>query len=181
MFDDSLERAADDLEQRSEGLKQKAQVYGDLQSRMQALSATESVANGQIRVTVNGNGIPTAIDLAPGIRMDSAALSREIMACMHRAQATLRGQVTELVQGTVGEDLVGDSIIDQYSRQFPEPEQDLPAPPSDPAPTPSYTPPPAFTTGPEAVPGSRTPNRDQVFTPEDPDDDDYYRRKSWMV
>ncbi|NEW42591.1 YbaB/EbfC family nucleoid-associated protein [Nocardia cyriacigeorgica] len=158
MFDDPA-RAADDLNQWAQNLERKAQQYQALHGRMAAMSVTETSEGGRVTVTVDGNGLPTDIRFSDGIRgLGPAALSAELMSCLHRAQATLRRDVTATVQEMVGEDEAGARIIGQYADRFTDEDEPEPEPPA-----------------PATPPGDlRGPDSD------DPDDQ-YYRGKSWLV
>ncbi|MGW5311673.1 YbaB/EbfC family nucleoid-associated protein [Nocardia thailandica] len=173
-----LEAAAGDLAGWAAEMERKAQTYQELHGRMAAVSITETSADRRVSVTVDANGVTTAITLAPALRgADPAAIAGELMACTRRAQARLRARVTELVHDTLGTDSVGETIVGQYAERFPDPA-DLEAPPTPPA-TPT---PPAFPVAPPApAPGTRAPGRDHAVTPEEPSEDDlYFRRRSWL-
>src|SRR5690606_31068438 len=104
-------------------------------------------------------------------------LSDQIMACLRRAQATLRARVTDLVHGSVGDDEAGQILINQFADRFPDPEPEEPPVPPMERPTPTWTPP----APPEPAPGSAAPGRNDVFIPEEPTDEDlYYQRRSWL-
>ncbi|TLG08678.1 YbaB/EbfC family nucleoid-associated protein [Nocardia cyriacigeorgica] len=159
MFDDPS-RAADDLTQWAQNLERKAQQYQALHGRMAAMTVTETSDGGRVTVTVDGNGLPTDIRFSDGIRgVGPAALSAELMTCLHRAQARLRREVTATVQDVVGEDEAGARIIGQYAERFAdddtEPEPEAPAAPADP--------------------------RDLIGPDSDDPDDQYYRGKNWLV
>lgn len=176
-------RLAEDLARRAESLEQQAQRYQQLEGRMKAMSVTETSSSKRVTVTVDSNGVMTGISLAPSARgADPAALSAEIMSSLGRAQAKLRGQVAEVVREVVGDDGPGAMIIAQYAERFPEDDDVPPAPTPPPLPTPpAPTPPPAEQASAPAPP-SRKPDRDRVVTPDEPDDDEeFYRRKSWLI
>lgn len=211
-----LDRAIAGFAQMAADAERRAQRFAELQERMTALTATESGAGGRVSVTVDTSGVPTAIDLAPGVReMDSRALSAEILSCMRRAQGKLRPSVAGLVHDIVGEDPAGAALVDGFDRRFPEPETDAttahysqpqadrsPPPAADPS-SPQHRPvspswgseaaqqttepyssqhrptPPAWGSAPPPTP--RTPGRNQVVAPDEPDEEtEYYRRKSWL-
>ncbi|WP_431949955.1 YbaB/EbfC family nucleoid-associated protein [Nocardia lijiangensis] len=189
VFDPS--RAAEDFAHMAADFERQAKRFEQLHDRMAALTATASSSDGRIVVSVDNNGVPTDIALAAGTRgMDPAAVSAEIMSCPRRAQATLRAQVAETVQDTVGEDPAGMAIADQYAKSFPDvPAGEVPsyAPPEPPAhrpPQPLAPPQPPASAPWEAAPQprNRKPDRDQVVRPAEPDEDNaYYNRKSWLV
>ncbi|MEV0109822.1 YbaB/EbfC family nucleoid-associated protein [Nocardia sp. NPDC050799] len=189
-----LDRAIAGFAQMAADAERRAQRFAELQERMTALTATESGAGGRVGVTVDSSGVPTAIDLAPGVRdMDSRVLSAEILACMRRAQGKLRPGIAGLVHDIVGEDPAGAALVDGFDRRFPEPEPSATtAPDLDPPQTRRSSPPAAVPPSPRDVPAPpawdstppsapRTSGKDQVVTPEEPDEEtEYYRRKSWL-
>lgn len=204
VFDPS--RAAESIAQLAEDFERQAKRFEELQGRMGALTVTDSSAGGRVSVTVDSNGVPTAINLSTSTRgMDPAMVSAEIMSCLRRAQAKLRAEVAEVVRSTVGDDPSGAAIVEGFALRFPDPEPsgtvapeyDAPPPASDaPQSPPTYAPPPAQSwaqPGPAAQapwespaptpqPRNRKPDRDQIVTPDEPDpDDEYYNRKSWLV
>ncbi|MFI9533541.1 YbaB/EbfC family nucleoid-associated protein [Nocardia fusca] len=213
-----LDRAIAGFAQMAADAERRAQRFAALHERMTTLTATESGAGGRVSVTVDSSGVPTAIDLAPGVReMDSRALSAEILACMRRAQRKLRPGIAGLVHDIVGEDPAGAALVDGFDRRFPEPEtsaatasnsgppqadhppasaaeppspQHRPVPPAwggsafpqqatDPDSSQHRPTPPAWDSAPPPAP--RKPDRNQVVTPDEPDEEtEYYRRKSWL-
>ncbi|MEU0505857.1 YbaB/EbfC family nucleoid-associated protein [Nocardia sp. NPDC005998] len=192
VFDPS--RAAEDLAELAQDFERQAKRYEELQGRMTALAVTESSAGGRVSVTVDSNGVPTAITLSTSTRgMAPATVSAEIMSCMRRAQAKLRTDVVELVRDMVGDDPAGAAIVEGFTRRFPESSEtgsaEHYAPPADAAPSaqlssqPGPTPPaPWESPAPTPPPRNRKPDRDQIVTPDEPDpEDEYYNRKSWLV
>ncbi len=181
-FDPS--RAAEELAQFAADLEQKAQRFEQLQGQMALTSASASSAGGRVRVTVDSTGVPTAIGLGPGTRsMDPDALSAEILSCMRTAQVKLRSEVADVMHRVVGEDPAGASILDILAERFPDIEEEAAtehvptatafAAPANPS-QPTWEPP---TPGPP----SRKPDRNQIVTPDEPDEDDeYFRKKSWL-
>jgi hypothetical protein len=174
--------AAQEFARLAADLELKAQQYEQLRGRMTALAITEESRDGRVRVTVDANGVPTDITLTDRARgVDPAALSAQIMSCLTTAQARLRDQVTGLVHSSVGDDSAGEMVIGQYTQRFPAPEApaDTPQPPAWAPPAP---PPPAPA---EPAPADSGPARgkwrDEVVTPDEPDEDDlYFRRKNWL-
>ncbi|MQY20696.1 hypothetical protein NRB20_38040 [Nocardia sp. RB20] len=137
----------------AEDLEQKAERYQDLHARMTGLSATAS--SELVSVSVDSDGVPTDLRLTDRARgADPATISAELMACMRRAQVSLRQQVTELVHDAVGEDTAGEHIIGGYVRRFPG-ETDT-------------------ETLDHAAPLDNSPRPDD-------EDDEFYQRKSWLT
>lgn len=205
-----LDRAIAGFAQLAADAERRAQRFAELQDRMTALTATASGAGGRVSVTVDSSGVPTAIELTPAVRgMDSRVLSTEILACMRRAQGKLRPGIAGLVHDIVGEDPAGAALVDGFDRRFPEaeasatpapnfdapqavrsthPAADPPSPRHRPAPptwgseSPRQTTDPYSSQHPPTPPAwGSAPGRDQVVTPDEPDEEtEYYRRKSWL-
>ncbi|MET8776778.1 YbaB/EbfC family nucleoid-associated protein [Nocardia sp. NPDC004654] len=188
---EAMERYAADMERR-------ARQFEELQGRMAAVTATGSSPSGRVTVTVDNNGVPSAITLSAAARgADPSTLAAEIMSTMRSAQARLRTAVSDTVRNSVGDDPVGAAIIQNFRERFPEEqaaEQVTPPPPVQPPtpPVPNPVPPPvppAFGHAPgwpgeppAPQPRSRKPDREQIVTPDEPDDDDdYFNKKSWLV
>jgi DNA-binding protein YbaB len=119
-------KAADELDKWATGLEQRAQRYQQLQQRLDQTSTTESTQDGAIRVAVDSNGVLTRLEFSDRIReLAPSRLAAEVMACMQRAQATLRGRVEELVHATVPiDDEPARNLIAQYQQRFPDPSED---------------------------------------------------------
>ncbi|MEU8894396.1 YbaB/EbfC family nucleoid-associated protein [Nocardia sp. NPDC048505] len=184
-FDPS--HAAESLTQYAADLEQQAQRFEQLKERMSTLSCTASTGDGRVQVTVDSNGVPTAITLGQATRnTEPAVLSAEIMACLRQAQGRLRVQIPEVVQATVGDHPAGAQLVTGLSERFPQPtaEPDPLLPQGASTSSPSVPAPPTAPTAesPASRPRTRTPDRNQVVTPDEPDDDDeYFNKKSWLV
>lgn len=127
-------KAAQDLEKWAGELEKRSARYTQLHQRMTALAVTETSTDGAVRVTVDGNGLPTELTVTErGRSVDPARLSAELMACLRRAQATLRAQVEEVTRETVGDDGAGANIVAQYAQRFPDPEAEPSGPPRRPS------------------------------------------------
>ncbi|NLU84365.1 YbaB/EbfC family nucleoid-associated protein [Rhodococcus sp. HNM0569] len=151
-------RAAQELDEWAKGLEEKARSFQTLHEQMNATTVTHTSRDGRVRVTVDGNGLPTDITLTDAARgTEPAALSAEIMQCLREARTQLRERVTSLVRGTVGDDEAGNGIVSQYVARFPDPTED-----SDPV-------------------GSEPCSRQSVARPADEmEDDDYFRNQSFV-
>lgn len=116
--------AGEKLEQWAEGLQRKAQRYNQLHERLNSTSVTETSKGGEVTITVDANGVPTALNLGERTRgMDPPAVAAQVLATMRRAQAKLRDQVTGLVHETVGDDAPGNNLIGQYAERFPDQQE----------------------------------------------------------
>ncbi|MGW6724489.1 YbaB/EbfC family nucleoid-associated protein [Nocardia sp. NPDC055029] len=195
MVENRLDESIVNARRFAEQLESTAKKYDALQRSMAELSVTARSNDDSVAVTVDSNGVPTAIDLAATTRgKDPAVVSAAIMACLQSAQAKLRDQVTHLVHDVVGNDAPAVDMVSRFAQRFPDPDpgdssaaHHLPFPdPHTPsgisrpsAAEPAYAPPPVADS---AQPWSRRPNREQVVTPDEPDEDEqYYSRKSWLI
>ncbi|WP_280236490.1 YbaB/EbfC family nucleoid-associated protein [Nocardia cyriacigeorgica] len=155
MFDDPAGAAAD-LARRAQDLERKAEQYQALHGRMAAISVTETSQGGRVTVTVDSDGLPTDIRFSEGIRgLGPAALSAELMTCLHRAQARLRREVTATVRELVGADEAGAHIIGRYADRFADEEPEPAQAPANP--------------------------KDLIGPDSDDPDDQYYRGKTWLA
>lgn len=113
-------QAARELEKLAGDLEQRSRRFIDLHQKMNALTATDTSADGAVRVTVDGNGVPTELTITErGRGTDPARLSSELMSCLQRAQSKLRALVEETTRETVGEDEAATPILNQYAERFP--------------------------------------------------------------
>ncbi|TQM79351.1 YbaB/EbfC DNA-binding family protein [Saccharothrix saharensis] len=121
MIDPHPTKAAEELDKWAAGLEQRAQRYRDLQQQMDATNASAASPDGSVRVTVDSNGVPTDIALSDRTRgAEPTALSGQIMAALHNAQAKLRQQVQALVAATVpADDEPARNLVAQYQQRFP--------------------------------------------------------------
>lgn len=174
--------AAEALGQLAQNLEQRAHQFEQLHGSMSNMTVTETSPAGRVTVTVDGNGVPTDIRLAESVRgVAPATVSAEIMTCLQRAQAKLRDQVADLVHNTVGDDAAGAQMVNQFRDRFPDPTEPAPEPAA--PQQPEWTPPPTFPGPTQASQPQRRrgAHRDEVFTPEEPSEEDlYYQRKSWL-
>lgn len=99
---------------------EKAQRYERMQAKVAAVTVTESVADGAVRVTVSSGGEVTDLQLGDRVRQWSPAeIAAEILACMRRAQGRLAGRVSEVMAATVGDDdQAARAVVESYRRRF---------------------------------------------------------------
>lgn len=115
----------------AEQLQRKAQTYRSLEDAMSRLVVTEVSAQGTVRVSVDGRGMPTELTITDRARgADPARLSAEMMSCLRRAQHTLAERVADLVTSSVpdGSDGAAGRIVASYRERFPRVAEDA-APP----------------------------------------------------
>jgi hypothetical protein len=94
---------------------------------MSRLVVTEVSAQGTVRVSVDGQGMPTELTITDRARgVDPARLSAEMMFCLRRAQHTLAERVAGLVASSVpdGGDRAAGRIVARYRERFPQVPED---------------------------------------------------------
>ncbi|MEV4754647.1 YbaB/EbfC family nucleoid-associated protein [Micromonospora sp. NPDC049559] len=104
----------------------RASAAAELADRVAMIKATASGADGAIRVTVDGSGVPSELRLDDRVqRMRGEELAGEIMRVLRKAQASLADEVGSVVHATVGSDSeTGRAVIDSFERRFPAPLPD---------------------------------------------------------
>ena len=104
---------------------EKAQRYERMQAEVAAVSVTESVAGGAVRVTVASGGEVTDLQLGDPVRQWSPAeIAAQILGCMRGAQGRLAGRVGEVMAATVGDDdETARAVVESYRRRFGDDEQ----------------------------------------------------------
>jgi DNA-binding protein YbaB len=108
----------------AEQLQRKADAYRGLHHQMSQLTVTETSADGMVRVSVDGQGVPTELTLTDRARgADPARLSAELMTCLRRAHSTLATQVQDLVTASVpdSEEDAAAQIVASYLNRFGDP------------------------------------------------------------
>ncbi|MFD8497649.1 YbaB/EbfC family nucleoid-associated protein [Amycolatopsis sp. NPDC059657] len=127
-----VERMVDDWERDAVA---KSQRYEAMQSQVQQISITESVANGAVAVTVGHNGLPTAIKMTEGVRaMTPDEIAANVMKAIQKAQSKYPERMAQIVAETVGDDDTSRHIVatavDNFPAAPPEDEpQQAPEPP----------------------------------------------------
>lgn len=138
---DDPSAGATDLTRWAEQMQRKTERFQTLQARMTSLSVTTASDDRSISVVIDANGVPTDIRFTDGIRRKSpAALSAELMQCLHRARQTLTADITATVREVVGDDPIGANIIKQYEDRIGAPDTDASAAPRSPHPAPAADP-----------------------------------------
>ena len=120
---DNPGKAAREMQRLAERMQERSRRFTELHTQMSALSVTETSADGAVRVSVDGNGLPTELTLTERSRgVEPERLSTELMACLRRAQAQLRARVEAATREAVGDDEAGAAIVAQYAERFPDAE-----------------------------------------------------------
>lgn len=88
---------------------------------LNAVTATERSADGQVTVTVNASGNVTDLQFGPGGR-SGPELAEVVLHTMRRAQNKLTGAVRDHVPPTVGAAIM-DELTTQYGRMYPPPPE----------------------------------------------------------
>jgi hypothetical protein len=121
MFDgrdlDDAERLVDDWQA---GITARAAAARELSERLAGLSASVRSEDDLVGVTVGPSGVVTELDLAEGIRRQSAEdTARSILATMRAAQAALTAAATEITAETVGADsATGQAVIASFEARW---------------------------------------------------------------
>jgi hypothetical protein len=120
---DSAEQWASDWEARAREQLFQAQ---EMATRVSDLKATAENRDRTVTVTVESNGVPTAIKLSEAVsQWRTERIASEILATMAKAQAKLTAEVTQVAEETVGaESETGRAILGTYRNRFPEPPED---------------------------------------------------------
>lgn len=103
-----------------------AERAAQLTSRVAALTANAESGDGSIKVTVGSTGQIEKLALDDRVqRLSGEELSRQILAVMRKAQASLSTLVTAEVAATVGVDTeTGRAVIGSFETRFPQPADD---------------------------------------------------------
>jgi hypothetical protein len=125
MFND-IDAAEEWLNTWTASVNAQAERAAQLTSRVAALTAHAESDDGSIKVTVGSTGQIEKLALDDRVqRLSGEDLSRQIMAVMRKAQASLSALVTSEVAATVGVDTeTGRAVIGSFETRFPQPTQD---------------------------------------------------------
>jgi len=120
---DSAEQWASDWEARA---REQLFQAKEMATRVSDLKATAENRDRTVSVTVESNGVPTAIKLSEAVsQWYPERIANEILATMAKAQAMLTAAVTQVAEETVGaESETGRAILDTYHNRFPAPPED---------------------------------------------------------
>ncbi|UQU67767.1 YbaB/EbfC family nucleoid-associated protein [Couchioplanes caeruleus] len=96
----------------------------ELSRRVATLTGEARSPDGFVSVTVGATGQITGLDIDDRARvLTGAALSREILSLVRRAQAQLSVKAAEQVRETVGVDTeTGRAVMHSYAERFPAPD-----------------------------------------------------------
>lgn len=119
---DSAEQWLDDWQSKAREQLFQAQ---EMATRVGDLKATAENTDRSVSVTVESNGVPTAIKLSEAVtNWYPERIANEILATMRKAQAQLTAAVADVANATIGADSeTGRAILETYHNRFPsEPE-----------------------------------------------------------
>jgi DNA-binding protein YbaB len=125
MFND-IDAAEEWLNSWTASVNAQAERAAQLTSRVAALTANAESNDGSIKVTVGSTGQIEKLSLDDRVqRLSGEELSRQILAVMRKAQASLSTLVSAEVEATVGVDTeTGRAVIGSFETRFPQPPQE---------------------------------------------------------
>jgi DNA-binding protein YbaB len=125
---DDIDAAEDWLNNWTASVNAQAERAAQLTSRVAALTADAESSDGSIKVTVGSTGQIEKLALDDRVqRFSGEELSRQILAVMRKAQASLSTLVASEVAATVGVDTeTGRAVIGSFETRFPQPPQESP-------------------------------------------------------
>jgi hypothetical protein len=121
-----IDSAEEWLDSWAAGVDANAARAVELSRRVATLTGEARSGDRSIAVVVGSAGQLERLDIEDHARqLTGAALSREIMRLIRRAQAQLAAHVADQVQQTVGADTeTGRAVIHSYAERFPEQPDD---------------------------------------------------------
>ncbi len=125
MFND-IDAAEEWLNSWTASVNAQAERAAQLTSRVAALTANAESSDGSIKVTVGSTGQIEKLALDDRVqRLSGEELSRQILAVMRKAQASLSTLVASEVEATVGVDTeTGRAVIGSFETRFQHPPQE---------------------------------------------------------
>ena len=96
-----------------------------------AVRVTQRSSDGSVSVTVDQNGVVSALDLTDAaLRKQPAQLSAEILGVMRTAQAQIASRMQEAMAPIIGDDSATmGALVGGYQERFPEPPPGEPVAP----------------------------------------------------
>lgn len=122
------------MRQWNEQIQAKLRQADEMKQVANAVSVTQRSSDGSVSVTVDQNGIVSALDLTDAaLRKQPAQLSADILGAMRTAQAQIASRMHEVMAPIIGEDSATmDALMGGYEERFPEPPPEEPAAPARP-------------------------------------------------
>lgn len=119
------------MRQWNEQIQAKLKQADEMKQVANAVSVTQRSSDGSLSVTVDQNGVVSALDLTDAaLRKQPAQLSAEILGAMRTAQAQIAARMQEVMAPIIGDDSATmDALMGGYHERFPEPPPVDPVPP----------------------------------------------------
>jgi DNA-binding protein YbaB len=116
------------MRQWNEQIQAKLKQADEMKQVANAVKVTQRSSDGSVSVTVDQNGVVSALDLTDAaLRKQPAQLSAEILGAMRTAQAQIAAKMQEVMAPIIGGDSqTMDALMGGYHERFPEPEPDQP-------------------------------------------------------
>jgi DNA-binding protein YbaB len=117
------------MRQWNEQIQAKLKQADEMKQVANAVKVTQRSSDGSVSVTVDQNGVVSALDLTDAaLRKQPAQLSSEILGTMRTAQAQIATRMQEAMAPILGGDSATmDALMGGYHEKFPEPEPEDPA------------------------------------------------------
>ncbi|GHH47489.1 YbaB/EbfC family nucleoid-associated protein [Lentzea cavernae] len=119
------------MRQWNEQIQTKLRQADEMKMVANAVQVTQRSSDGSVAVTVDQNGIVSALDLNDAaLRKQPAHLSAEILNAMRAAQAQIAARMHEVMAPIIGDDSATmDALMGGYQERFPEPPPEEPGTP----------------------------------------------------
>jgi len=119
------------MRQWNEQIQAKLKQADEMKQVANAVSVTRRSSDGSVSVTVDQNGVVSALDLTDAaLRKQPAQLSAEILGAMRTAQAQIAAKMQEVMAPIIGDDSATmDALMGGYHERFPEPPPEEPVAP----------------------------------------------------
>ncbi|MET8759572.1 YbaB/EbfC family nucleoid-associated protein [Lentzea sp. NPDC004782] len=117
------------MRQWNEQIQAKLRQADEMKQVANAVQVTQRSSDGSVSVTVDQNGIVSALDLTDAaLRKRPEQLSSEILGAMRTAQAQIASRMQEVMAPIIGGDSATmDALMGGYQERFPEPPPEQPA------------------------------------------------------
>jgi DNA-binding protein YbaB len=116
------------MRQWNEQIQAKLRQADEMKQVANAVQVTQRSSDGSVSVTVDQNGIVSALDLTDAaLRKRPEQLSSEILGAMRTAQAQIAARMQEVMAPIIGGDSATmDALMGGYHERFPEPPPEQP-------------------------------------------------------
>jgi DNA-binding protein YbaB len=119
------------MRQWNEQIQAKLKQADEMKQVANAVKVTQRSSDGSVSVTVDQNGVVSALDLTDAaLRKQPAQLSAEILGAMRTAQAQIAAKMQEVMAPIIGDDSATmGALMGGYHERFPEPPPEEPVAP----------------------------------------------------